>query len=138
LARVDLANQKIDSSVRPLVYSNRLVYELILCLSDRVASVAQARVLLYVSGDGQSGQAGNALNNKLRVQLVDGANTPVSGETIQFEVSSGGGSVQPVTISTDAQGFAEASWTLGKQNSQKLVALAVGSVFTVTFTATAT
>jgi hypothetical protein len=139
LARIDVANQAIDMSVgRPLVYSNRLLYELILCLSDRLAGVAQARVLRYVSGDAQRAGAGQPLANKLIVQLVDGSANAVQGQTVQFQVSLGGGSVQPASLNTDANGNAQATWTLGNLGPQQLIASAAGSAFTVTFNASAT
>lgn len=141
LARVDLGNlQNIDPSVgRPLVYGNRLLYELILCLSDRVTSVAGARILRYVSGDGQNAKPSNALANPIKVELVDGSGNAVSpGQTVQFQVASGDGSASPATTIT-ADGIAFTTWTLGnREGTQQLTASAVGSVLTVTFSATAT
>ncbi|SRR6266571_6363967 len=139
LARVDLGNlQNIDSSVgRPLVYGNRTLYDLILCLSDRVTFVAQARILRYVSGDGQSATAQSALAAPLVVKLVDSSDQGVSGQIVQFQVVSGGGN-PPAPIATDNDGKVSVSWTLGNPGPQQLTASAVSSVLTVTFNAIAT
>jgi hypothetical protein len=136
---VDLGNlQNIDSSIgRPLVYGNRTLYDLILCLSDRVTSVAQAPILLYVSGDNQSAAAQTALPKPIVVKLVDGSGNAVTGHIVQFQVVSGGGS-PPAPMATGNDGQVSITWTVGNPGPQKLTGSAVGSVLAVTFNATAT
>jgi hypothetical protein len=57
---------------------------------------------------------------------------------VLFDVASGGGTVDPATASTDAQGRVQTEWTLGpQQGEQRVTAGAVGALFTVSFTAAA-
>ena len=136
IARIDLATDGIDTqSGRPLVYSNRVLYELIVCLADHIASAA-ARVLRYVSGDGQSAAAGAAVPNPLVVELVDAMNNPIAGESVQFTVTAGGGTVAAPTVVTAANGRASTAWTLGAAGAQQVTATAKDTAFAVTFRAT--
>jgi hypothetical protein len=136
IARIDLAANGVDTqSGRPLVYSNQLLYELIVCLADHIASAA-ARVLRYVSGDGQSAPAGTLVANPLAVELADAMNNPIAGETVQFTVTAGGGTVATPTVVTDASGRASTTWTLGAAGGQQVTATAKDTAFAVTFRAT--
>lgn len=139
LARVPLGNfEGIDDSVRPLVYGNRLLYELILCLAERLASVAQAPILTYVSGDGQTARANSNLT--LVVKLVDSTGQGIRtlpDPAVRFQVTLGNGKVSPSTTGTDPDGTATTTWTLGSQVQQTVTASAFGSALTVSFNATA-
>jgi hypothetical protein len=143
LARVTIGSGGAPPSVaaraeRRLVIGNALLYEMIVCLAEQVGAAAGARVLRYVAGDGQSGPAGEPLAAPLEVEVLDGAGDPVAGVPVHFDVASGGGSVEPATASTDAQGRAQTEWTLGPQpGAQRVTTGAVGSTFTVSFRATA-
>ncbi len=137
VARVDLGAATIDTTAnRTLVYSNRVLYELIVCLAEHVAATA-TRVLRYISGDGQSGAGGAALTAPLEVELVDTLGSPVAGEAVQFTVTSGGGTVSSASVTTAANGRASTTWTLGTAATQQQVtATATGTSFAVTFRAT--
>ncbi|HEX5004201.1 MAG TPA: Ig-like domain-containing protein [Gemmatimonadales bacterium] len=91
-----------------------------------------------VSGDAQTGTVGTALANPIRVLVTrDGA--PEPGATVTWTATGTGASVVPPTGTTDAQGLAEAVWTLpqaaGARTASAAVAGAGGSP--VGFTATA-
>ncbi|NOY60606.1 MAG: T9SS type A sorting domain-containing protein [Calditrichaeota bacterium] len=76
----------------------------------------------YVSGDGQSGRAGEALTNPFVVQLFDVGNNPVQGWPVTFQDIQGGGfpsTSQPVL--TDDNGRASTIWTLGTENPTNIV-----------------
>jgi hypothetical protein len=139
LARVTLPLDaaSVDAQTgRPLVYNNRLLYELILCLSAQVEQ--QGQVLRYASGDGQSGLPGKPLANPLAVEVVDQQGKPLESVLVQFSVTQGEGKLNHETTKTDQQGRAQAEWSLGPtEGGQQVSASAVGSVFTVTFRATA-
>lgn len=60
-----------------------------------------------------SGEAGFALAEPVRVKVTDGAGAPMANETVNFEVTGGGGSVNPATATTDATGIASTVWLLG-------------------------
>lgn len=137
IARIDLATSAIDLVAgRPLVYSNEVLYELIVCLASHV-SAAATRVLGYESGDGQSGPVSTALTDPIVVKLVDALNQPIANEPIAFTVTAGGGSVGAATVKTAADGRASVTWTLGgTPGPQGLAASAKGAVFAVTVRAT--
>jgi hypothetical protein len=90
-----------------------------------------------VSGDGQSGTVGTALTNPLRVRVVDGTGSGVSGHAVSWSVTSGGGSVSPTSGTTDADGYAETTWTLGTSTAGNGVSAAVDALGSVSFEATA-
>ena len=137
LAQVNLSKgaSTVDpSAARQLVYSNPLLEQLIVCLADRFATGLNLR---YVSGDGQKGVAGAELQDFLVVELLDATNKTVTGQTVQFQVTGGGGNFsgsQTVTTTTDVDGTARVTWRLGAPGAaQVATASAVGSIFSVEF-----
>jgi hypothetical protein len=139
LARIDVATGQIDAVERRLVYGNRLLLELFMCLSRPGAEPAPARILRYVSGDGQQAQAGQGLSQSLVVEVVDGNGIPVRDVLVQFRAIAGAGRLDPGTRSTDIDGRAQAEWMLGSETGeQRAAASAVGAAFSVGFRATAT
>lgn len=90
------------------------------------------------SGDNQSGTAGAALANSLVVQVKDSNGNPQSGETVNFAVTSGGGSVSPTSVVTDNDGKASTVLTLGTTAGQtNTVSATASSIGSVTFSALA-
>lgn len=142
LARVTLTLPLNEGSInthagRRLVYSNALLYELLICLAERVGQVAGRQFLRYVSGDGQSGPPGAELDAPLVVELVDGEGNLMPDVRVEFETIDGG-SINPTVETTGQDGQAQTQWTLGsEEGEQQVIARAVGTAFTVTFRATA-
>ena len=103
------------------------------------ASAGSPAAIRVVSGNGQTGQVGMQLGAPLVVEVVDAGGHAVSGVTVTWTVSSGGGSVSPPTSATGSDGRASTEWTLGPTtgSSQKVRASATG-VGSVEFTATGT
>lgn len=73
-----------------------------------------------VSGSGQAGTIGSALAAPLVARLTDAAGNPVSGTMVVFrvtknngELSDGSRTADAVAVSSDANGRAQATWTLG-------------------------
>jgi hypothetical protein len=93
-----------------------------------------------VSGDLQSGPAGSTLPLPLVVRVRDNAGNPVPNATVQWRVAFGGGTVTPGTASTDANGHAQTSWTLGSLVGVQTVEVSVPAVGsgTLVFSANAT
>ena len=95
-----------------------------------------------VGGDNQSGATGVTLPNPLVVEIRDSAGNRQSGVTVNFAVTSGGGSVSPTSAVTNASGRASTTLTLGASpgssspitNSVTATANGIGSV---AFSATA-
>jgi plastocyanin len=90
------------------------------------------------NGDAQSGTVGQPLATPLRVIVTDGGSAS-SGTTVAWSTTASGGSVDPASAVTDANGTASTTWTLGtvsgSQAAQATLSGAAGSP--VSFTATA-
>ena len=102
-------------------------------LPDNAAGIA------LLSGDGQSGQVGATLALPLVVAVTDALGNPIPGFTVDWTVT-GGGSVSLASTTTDANGQASVTRTLGPAaGAQTAVATATGLAGSpVTFTHTAT
>ncbi len=98
----------------------------------RVATPAQ----IYYSGQGQVGPARTPLAAPLLVQIRDKFGNPVPGTIVTWSVLSGGGSLSAGSVTTDATGQAQVTWTLGPPGPQSARASAPDSL-SVTFSATA-
>ncbi|NDJ24006.1 DUF4082 domain-containing protein [Nostoc sp. B(2019)] len=97
--------------------------------------------LIKVSGDNQSGETGETLPNPLVVRVVNAQNNPQSGVTVNFVVTSGGGSVSPVSVVTNASGQASTTLTLGPVPSGTegvVVTATVAGIGSIAFSASAT
>lgn len=91
------------------------------------------------SGNGQNGGAGQPLAQPLVVRATDLLGNPIQGLSVQFQVTAGGGSVNPTAATTAADGRASTALTLGPviDATNEVTATITGTSFTVTFTATA-
>lgn len=92
--------------------------------------------LRVVSGSNQSGIISTALPTAVVVQVKNAAGAVIKNATVTFSVASGGGSVSPAIMSTDATGSAQTTWTLGSTTGQQSLTASAGSN-TVTIVATA-
>ena len=88
-----------------------------------------------ISGDNQSGRPGARLANPFVVEVVDENDDPVSGATVAFSVTAGGGSVSPTSATTNASGRAQTVLTLGDEIGDNTVTARVTGLRAVTFTA---
>jgi hypothetical protein len=95
--------------------------------------------LTKVSGDGQNAAAGEALAEPLIVEVRDALGNPVTGATVVFAVSQGGGSVAPTSVTTSADGRASTTLTMGPtvETPQLVSASIPATAISVSFTATA-
>ena len=101
---------------------------------DDGTTVATPAGLIVVSGDNQIGTVGEALSSQLTVRVVDGNDDAISGVDVTF--ATGSGSVSPATATTNDQGQASTTWTLGTTSgTQEATASTDG--LSETFTATA-
>jgi len=74
------------------------------------------RNLQEIRGNAQKGQVAQILPEPLVVRVIDKDGNPVSGKTVRFDVTFGGGTVDErsaVTINSDAFGEAQVTWRLG-------------------------
>ena len=110
-------------------------------------SVGTQANLVKASGDNpvQSGAVGAVLANAFTVEVSDANNNPVSGVSVSFTVSGGGGSLvggsgspSSVQATTNALGEAYATLILGTTAGTDTVTVTSAGLTPVTFTATAT
>ena len=94
-----------------------------------------ADAIKKISGDNQSGRPGARLANPFVVEVVDENDDPVSGATVTFAVTAGGGSVSPTSATTNASGRAQTVLTLGDEIGDNTVTARVTGLRAVTFTA---
>ena len=101
----------------------------------------EAANLEIVSGDEQLGQVGTELAQPLVVRVTDTRDRPVANQEVGFSVESGGGSVEPATVTTNDDGEAAANWTLGPNTGSNLLRVQTArggsGTLEVTFEATA-
>ena len=91
-----------------------------------------------VSSEDQEGLTGETLTDPLVVQVHDQYGDPISGVTVTFIVTVGDGIVSDTTVTTDANGQAETTLTLGNAPGTNTVEASVeGVAETVTFSAVA-
>ncbi|MGE0441815.1 MAG: hypothetical protein AB7S39_15105 [Gemmatimonadales bacterium] len=135
---------------RPMLYSNAMLLELILCLATRVDECCPPKTiksLSIVKGNHQQGDAGQPLALPLVVFVGKGA-APVQGEQVTFTVLSGQGKIgdppNPLgpsfQVNTASDGTATLpEWVLGAvPGSQSVTAsIAAGAPSQVTFDALA-
>jgi Bacterial Ig-like domain (group 1) len=76
-------------------------------------------------GNGQTGTPGRELDSAVTVVVKDSDGKPVPGVTVNFSVSSGGGTLDSATAESNVDGFAQVNWTLGTElGTQRLEASA--------------
>ena len=102
------------------------------------ASAYAGATVTIVSGNGQTGQPGVALEVEPAVQVKTRAGTPAVGVVVRFAVTRGGGGVERTEVTTNESGIATAGkWTLGAAAGPNEVQAQVLSLPAVRFTAQA-
>jgi hypothetical protein len=100
-----------------------------------VAQVATQSV--KVSGDVQTGMAGNPLPQPLVVLVNDANGHAIAGATVTFATAAGGSMGSP-SATTNASGQAQSTWTLGPAAGTQTASANVGALAALSFSATAT
>ena len=101
------------------------------------AAQAVPTSLTQVSGDKQEGPAGAALSEPFVVSVLDQAGAAFPGATVTFAVTAGEGTLSLTTATTDENGRAGSTLTLGSLPGASTVTVSVAGLDPVTFTATA-
>ncbi len=92
-----------------------------------------------ISGDTQSGNTGTTLAQPFVVEVQDASRVAFAGVPVTFAVTAGGGTLNVSNTTTNANGRAESTLTLGNTAGTNTVHVSVQGISTsVTFTATAT
>jgi adhesin/invasin len=100
-------------------------------------TAGSASGVLIVSGDDQTGPPRQTLPDPLVVQVVDGDGNAVVGAAVTWVVTAGGGTLDPTTGTTDTNGNASTSWTLGSSAGANVAQAIVSGVGQAEFTAAA-
>ena len=134
-------NTEIDVRGNPLNYPS--IYTHIPTLQARGAYVdfdnRTPTAPVKISGDTQQGSSGTALAQPFVVEVRDGDSTAFAGVPVTFAVTAGGGTLSVTSTTTDANGRAESTLTLGNTAGTNTVSVSVqGASQTATFTAMAT
>ena len=98
--------------------------------------VRTPKTLEIFSGGDQEGAPGAALENPFVVEVRDQTDKPLPGVQVTFSVSSGGGTLSATSATTDSNGRAESTLTLGPNPGRNTVTVSVaGSQEKETFNA---
>lgn len=104
------------------------------------ATVTQVAVApVVVSGNFQSAPVSGTLGQPIVVRITDRLGVAMAGQDVTFAVLSGGGSLSATTVTSDAAGLAQTTWTLGAGTvvPQRVTAAVSGVPNTTLFSATA-
>ena len=94
--------------------------------------------LLKIAGDGQKGASNTPLENPFVVEMQDANGAVLAGVSVTFTVTSGGGTLSVTSVTTDANGSAGSTLTLGPDLGTNTVEVYTDGVEgTVTFHAIA-
>ena len=97
--------------------------------------LAIPKTLTKISGHDQQGPAGAALPKPFLVEVRDQNNNPLEGTTVTFAATGGGGTLSSTTATTDANGRAAATLTLGRDPGRNTVVARVAELKPVIFSA---
>lgn len=97
----------------------------------------ETRTLIRSEGNGQSARVGETLPGRPTVRVVNQNGTGVAGAEVSWYVVRGGGQVSASTTTTDGNGSASVSWTLGERVGTQELAATVANVGSVSFEADA-
>ncbi len=103
----------LGSRVLPHVALYAVIVVTVSCSSDVSAPGVAPTTLAVSSGDAQAGIMAAKLAEPLAVRVTGLDLQPVPNVQVTFTVTSGGGSVGHSLATTDANGIATTSWTLG-------------------------
>ena len=102
------------------------------------AEALVATTVVEISGDDQSSQVSTALDAPFVVEVRDQNGDALSGITVAFAVTAGGGSLSASSVTTNASGRAESTLTLGSTVGTNTVTATVSGITAISFTATGT
>ena len=119
----------------------RIVAQLLTGPADQVtlSVVPPPSAIAVSSGSGQSAIVGATLPGPLVAIVTAADGLAVSGITVNFAVTSGGGSVGSASAVTNSSGLAQTTWKLGSTVGTQTVTASTGSIpgSSATFSATA-
>ncbi len=94
--------------------------------------------IVVAQGNNQSAKNGASLATSIVVRVVGSGNVPMSGVTVLFQVTGGGGAISPQTVLTNSLGEVVGKWTLGPNVGTQTAMVSASVLSPVVLTATAT
>jgi Bacterial Ig-like domain (group 1) len=95
---------------------------------DPITTLPTPSTMEIITGDGQAGRVSQELPDPLVVRVLDASGVPVEGVSVAW-AAQGGGSVDPETVPTDADGIAAARRVLGPTAGDQLTTATVSEAF---------
>ena len=89
-------------------------------------SGSPAVAITVVSGEGQPALIGTRLEEPIVFRALDAAGLPVPGVSVDFVTTPGSGRVEPGRATTDQNGDASTTWTIGPDPGVQTVLVAAG------------
>ena len=127
------------SNIEDIVNTGTFYSGIALGISPQLLDNRTPQTLEIVSGVDQQGSINTALANPFVVKVRDGSGSAFAGVAVTFAITAGGGSLSIESATTDADGRAESTLTLGPDVGTNTVSVSVSGIQqTITFTATST
>ena len=90
--------------------------------------VRTPKTLEIFSGGDQEGAPGAALENPFVVEVRDQTDKPLPGVQVTFSVTSGGGTLSATSVTTNSNGRADSTLTLGPNPGTNTVTVSVAGI----------
>jgi hypothetical protein len=119
----EISKRSADLSVNPRTLATALLAAatgLTACEAHRTTAPPEPANLARISGHGQSGAAGQALSQPLVVAVTSAAGAAVAGVAVTWTATAVNGSVSAAATTTDAQGHASVTHTLGPRTGAQV------------------
>lgn len=87
-----------------------------------------AAAITISGGANQTGTPGAPLAQPIAARVTNSQGNPVAGKAVSFAVTRGGGTVASSSVTTDNDGIAQTTWTLGAGSVRQQVKATAGSV----------
>jgi Big-like domain-containing protein len=88
---------------------------------------SNAAAIAITGGQNQVGVPGTPLAAPIAVRVTNSQGNPVAGKAVSFAITRGGGTVASSSVSTDDDGIAQTSWTLGAGSVKQQLKATAGS-----------
>ncbi len=132
---------ELDAQGNPLSYPSIYTYipalqakDVYIDFDNRVVTVP-----VKISGDTQQEETGATLTQPFIVEVKDSGSVVFAGVPVTFAITAGGGTLSATNTTTDANGRAQSTLTLGDTAGTNTVTISLpGVTQTITFTATST
>ncbi|MFN0181833.1 MAG: Ig-like domain-containing protein [Gemmatimonadales bacterium] len=108
------------------------------CTQDPIGNGPRIATMEIVAGNNQTAPIGGLAPQPLTVQVADQRGDPIRDQVIEWTVTSGNGLVSPRFDTTDADGYASATYRLGGTIGVQTVSATLPGLSPVTFAVNAT